>query len=100
MGSSEGEIKDETKDIEKEEDANDLTEKAVEGGTKPKPPESSEQVSSKDQDTTEKSSEGEIKEKTKDLEKEEEGNDLTEEASEGEVNDKIAESSEQISSID
>merc|ERR1712198_89248 len=63
---SECEIKDETKAIEKEEEAKDPTEIPSEGETKQETPESSEQVSSKVQDTKEKSSVGKIKDETKD----------------------------------
>merc|ERR1712131_504985 len=75
--SSEGEIRDETKDIARYEDAKDLTEKSSEGETKQEEakdliekssggetiqetPESSGNVSSKDQDTTERLSEGDL----------------------------------------
>merc|ERR1712029_656865 len=66
--SSAGEIKVETNGIEKDEEAKDLTEKSSKGETIQKTPESSEQFFSKDQDTTEKSLEGKIKDKTKDIE--------------------------------
>merc|ERR1712112_794414 len=49
---SECEIKDEIKDIKKEEEAKNITEKSTEKETKRETLESSEQVSSKDQDTT------------------------------------------------
>merc|ERR1719342_1944550 len=62
--------------------------------------ETSEQVSSKDQENTDKSSESEIKDETKNKEKEKEVMDINKQSSEGELNDKIAESSEQISSMD
>merc|ERR1712235_103701 len=89
--SSEGEIKNETKDLEKEEEANEPTEKSSEGETKQETPESSDQFFSKDQETTEKSSEGEIKVETKNIKKEEKAEDLTEISSE---------SSKQVSSKD
>merc|ERR1711872_492329 len=84
-------------DIEKEEEANVLNEKSSEGETTH---ETSEQVSSKDQENTDKSTECEFKDETKNKEKEKEVKKIDEKFSEGEVNDKIAESSEQISSMD
>merc|ERR1712189_3250 len=64
---SECEIKDEIKKIEKEEKAKNQTEKSSEGETKEGTPKFSEQVSSKDQETTEKLSEGEINDETMDI---------------------------------
>merc|ERR1712029_1133113 len=58
---SECEIKDEIKDIEKEEEAKNMNEKFTEEETKHETSESSEQVFSIDQDTTEKLSESKIK---------------------------------------
>merc|ERR1712058_96866 len=70
------------------------------GETIQETPESYEQVSSKDEDTTENSSEGEIKDETKHIEKEDGTKDLTEKSSEGETNQEAPESSVQISSND
>merc|ERR1711872_1016965 len=67
----------------KDEEAKDPTETLSEGETKQKTLESSEQVSSKDQGTTEKSSEGEIRDETKDIARYEDAKDLTEKSSEG-----------------
>merc|ERR1712189_93672 len=60
-----------------------MGEKLSEGETKQKTLESSEQVSSKHQGTTEKSSEGEIRDETKDIARYEDAKDLTEKSSEG-----------------
>merc|ERR1711872_327877 len=97
LETSEGEIIDETKDTEKDEEAKHPTEKSSEGEKKQEKPESSEQVSSKDQDTTEKSSEGATKDETKDKEKEEKAKDLNENSSEIAVKTKEIET---IGSID
>merc|ERR1712131_279928 len=59
--SSEGEIKDETKDLNNKEEAEDLAEISLDGEIEEKTPKYSEQVSSKDQYSTDKSLDGEIK---------------------------------------
>merc|ERR1711973_551016 len=59
--SSEGEIKDETKDLNNKEEAEDLAEISSDGEIEEKTPKYSEQVSSKDQYSTDKSLDGEIK---------------------------------------
>merc|ERR1712098_717360 len=67
---SECENKDETKDLDNREEAEDLAEISLEREIEEKTPKYSEQVSSKDQNTTDKSLEGEIKDGIEDKEEE------------------------------
>merc|ERR1711973_1025998 len=89
-------IKDETKNIEKEDKAKDLTKKSSEGEVNDTIAESSEQISSMDQETTEKSDEectsNEIDVKKEEIEKN--GNEIDESPVESKDN---IESSQRVS---